>query len=437
MSFLPNLRVAAVALVALLASLPAEAAVPLQLPAGEKPEDWKTAIALSLGGLAIGAPGTGPSLVVTGGTEYWKLRVIDGTGKIHELTVLPPLSDADREDMLWLGIDILKKTGAFDAPPAAPAPTAPVAAAPAPVSAPAATKPAAAPAPVATAPSAVPPAAPAPAATKPAAAPAPAPAPAPVATAPSAVPPAAPAPAATKPAAAPAPAPVATKPAPAPAPAAADPASSTTATAVSAVTASTSATAAAPAQPAASQVADTSASTSTVARSPSEGGVAIWADVGGGAALRGAVRTSADLHVIAGAALLGGRLPIGLGVALRPTSEVDLNGLANVAATDVLATARYTLASGAVQPYAGLLGGMSVRGWSTESGDSATVTVPFAGLEAGARVAFAGPVGASVWLQGRQDLRTVMLSVAGADPARVPGTEVRIGAAATFVLPLP
>ncbi len=165
--------------------------------------------------------------------------------------------------------------------------------------------------------------------------------------------------------------------------------------------------------------------------------MAIWADLGGGAALRGAVRTGADLHVVAGAALLGGRLPIGLGVALRPTSEVDLNGLANVAATDVLATARYALASGAVQPYAGLLGGMSVRGWSTESGDSATVTVPFAGLEAGARVAFAGPVGVSVWLQGRQDLRTVMLSVDGADAARVPGTEVRLGAAASFLFPLP
>lgn len=180
-------------------------------------------------------------------------------------------------------------------------------------------------------------------------------------------------------------------------------------------------------------MADTSESNSTVARAPSEGGMAIWADIGGGAALRGAVRTSADLHVVAGAALLGGRLPIGVGVALRPASEVDLNGVANVVATDVLATARYALASGAVQPYAGLLGGVSVRGWSTESGDSATVTVPFAGLEAGARMAFAGPVGVSVWLQGRRDLRAVMLSVDDADPARVPGSEVRVGAAASFL----
>jgi hypothetical protein len=152
--------------------------------------------------------------------------------------------------------------------------------------------------------------------------------------------------------------------------------------------------------------------------------------------MRGAVATGADIRIAAGLALLGGRLPLGAVVELRPASAVSLGGDATVSATDLLATGRWAFDLGAVQPYAGLLAGVSVRGW--RSGESAaSVTVPVGGLEAGAAFALVGPLCASAWVQARQDLRPVLLSVDGAEAERVPGTEARVGASLTFALPIP
>jgi hypothetical protein len=115
------------------------AAVPVVLPAGEKPADWSSALGQA-DFAAAPAAGNGASVVITKGADAWTVTVKDGKGGTQVMNVLPPQSSQDRDDMLWLAADVLRTAGAFVAsapppPPVAPPPP-PVAPPPPPVAPP-------------------------------------------------------------------------------------------------------------------------------------------------------------------------------------------------------------------------------------------------------------------------------------------------------------
>src|SRR4051794_23467741 len=83
----------------------AQCAVPVQLPAQEKPADWQQA--LSLAGLAPGAPGDGAWVEVVAGPTQWTVRVRDTRGVVHEAPIPPPVSEQDREDLAWLAASLV------------------------------------------------------------------------------------------------------------------------------------------------------------------------------------------------------------------------------------------------------------------------------------------------------------------------------------------
>jgi hypothetical protein len=166
----------------------AAAPVPVQLPAAEPQRDWPQLLAEA--GLGLGAPaGWGASVTDPGDGTTWQVRLIDKSGAPQDLVVLIPTNESERADLVWY---LAKLLGA-ELPPLEPIPPQPVAVPPLPAPVPVAQAPVAppipAPAPVAQAPAPVPqgPAhvaqAPAPVAAPPVAAP-PIPAPAPVAAPP-------------------------------------------------------------------------------------------------------------------------------------------------------------------------------------------------------------------------------------------------------------
>ncbi len=84
----------------------AQAAVPVRLPAQERVADWQEA--LTIAGLAVGVPGEGPWVDVTGGATSWTVRVRDLDGIVHVTPVAPPKTEQDREDLAMLAASLLQ-----------------------------------------------------------------------------------------------------------------------------------------------------------------------------------------------------------------------------------------------------------------------------------------------------------------------------------------
>ncbi|MFZ5481797.1 MAG: hypothetical protein ACOZNI_33860, partial [Myxococcota bacterium] len=103
-----NLLAAAV-LAAALWSSDAAAAIPVALPLSESPATWEQALAL--GGFTVGTAQSGPQVSLANQGEYWLLRVRDANGKVQEVNVLPPVTQQDREDIVWLAMSLLKPAG--------------------------------------------------------------------------------------------------------------------------------------------------------------------------------------------------------------------------------------------------------------------------------------------------------------------------------------
>lgn len=97
-------------------------AVLVELPETESMRDWRPA--LEGAGLEPDQPGAqGEGVVISAGPDNWTVAVRDTSGVVHRVTVAPPTSPGDREDIAWLAASLRRPmtTGGAKAipPPAA------------------------------------------------------------------------------------------------------------------------------------------------------------------------------------------------------------------------------------------------------------------------------------------------------------------------------
>ena len=97
----------------------AEAAVPLEIPAGEDPLLWQEPAALA--GLELGPAGEGPWVRIEGGAS-WTLVVEDRSGALRRLDVEPADEASEREELVFLASSLLTPLPRVEPAPA-PRPT--------------------------------------------------------------------------------------------------------------------------------------------------------------------------------------------------------------------------------------------------------------------------------------------------------------------------
>jgi hypothetical protein len=90
--------------------------VPVELPPGEDELAWEGALAM--GGLAVGTPVGVEWVRLRSVDDAWLLQVQDRSGGVHEVTVAPPTSEQEREDIVWLVVSLLHPAGGANDPAA-------------------------------------------------------------------------------------------------------------------------------------------------------------------------------------------------------------------------------------------------------------------------------------------------------------------------------
>jgi hypothetical protein len=82
---------------------PAAAAVPVALPAGQKPADWAEALAARgfVASASYGLPTAGPGVSVIDRKDYWEMTVRSYAGKVETVNVAPCTTAEEREDLLF------------------------------------------------------------------------------------------------------------------------------------------------------------------------------------------------------------------------------------------------------------------------------------------------------------------------------------------------
>jgi hypothetical protein len=388
----------------LLLALPARAAVPVVLPAGEDPAAWQDA--LGLAGMTVGPPGAGASVELVVRAGAWLLRVKDASGRLQEVSVAPPHTAQEREDVLWLAQSLLHPlsggstwadVGAAPgrAPPAPPVPSASPTAAPAPSAVTTPPRSAAASPPAAPAASAI------------SGAP---PRSAPVASVQTPPPPAGGA--VAPPASAPGPG----------APAVPPPGTTPSSTPPPATTTAPAPTAAAP----------TAAAPTAAAPVPTPSGAAHptrpapWGLLGVGVGWRADAALAPGVRGAGGIAI-GRHLRLGLGADWMPERGLtDLGPGRHVGAVDLMGGLGWTFTE-RLAPTATVTGGVSIRSYLQDELELLVAPVPLVGMVVSLEVPLAGPLLLSPFVAANADLRGTDVLLGDTDAGTLSPFEVRGG----------